>query len=384
MRKFVYTICLYLLLGSSARCYDELQENVTQYRVYEGDEGISENSAIQEMKWRDEDLARHIKETPDLKSKITNKYLEGIFRWYSGGPWISNDILGFQTYQVKLINRHPEWVPLIMDGCQRPIFQAFSPPWDTRYDSETSLFQPSYFSSIEILPYHEGCTWEKSREAYRRLFEQYRTVRQYINHSDWGIQRFNAARQTLSETDPVSSRQEHFLVWMMRSIPGVLARFPTREGVEELCQQMEAYPGWNTLAAANALSVCTSEETLPRVKVAFETARRIRSEIGIFDTEDYLMPLEYQRLAARLADVKADLSGMIEGAGFRLIKPDWTAMQDITWNESPPIATSHPAKRTGASVVAAPEIQSPKWYWALLLLVPVTWLARGAWDRRRP
>ena len=384
MKKIVYTVCFSLLLGCRACCYDELQDNLPQYRIYEDDKAISEDYAIERYKNHLTDLENDLKNNPLKKSSIENKSLEAIFRWQTLGPNISNSMPGLQTFQVKVINQHPEWVPLILEGCRRPIFQAFSPGWSFRYDSETAVFQPQYFNSIEILPYHEGCTWERSREVYRRLLEQYSIVRQYINHSDWMIQRFNSVRQGLSETDPVSSRYEMKLVWMMRSIPGVLARFPTKEGVEELCQQIEAYPGWNTLAAANALSVCTSEETLPRVKLAFKTAKRIRKEMELPLSDDNNLPLEYQRLAARLADVKADLSGMIEGAGFRLIKPDWTAMQDITWNESPPIATSKPAKRTGASVVAAPEIQSPKWYWALLLLVPVTWLARGAWDRRRP
>ena len=345
MKNFYYVVCFCSLAISHARSGDELQDNLPQYRVYEGDEGISENTAIQKMKSRDEFLARRIEETPDLKSKLENQYLESIFRWYSGGPKVENYMLGWQTYQMRLINRHPEWVPLIMDGCRRPIFQAFSPPWDTRYDSETSLFQPSYFSSIEILPYHEGCTWEKSREVYGKLLEQYSTARQYKNHSDWGMKKFNKVRYEQPESNPGYSVQEHYFVWMMRSIPGVLARFPTREGVEELCQQMEAYPGWNTLAAANALSVCTSEETLPRVKLAFETAKRIRKEMRLYLSDDNDLPLEYQRLAARLADVKTDLSGMMEGAGFRLIKPDWSAMKDMAWNASQPTVPSQPANR---------------------------------------
>lgn len=262
------------------------------------------------------------------------------------------------------------------------MFRTFQVGWDERYDSETTPFQPPSFNSIELLPFHEGCTWENSRKVYRRLLEQYRAMRQYINFSDWKIARFNGARTGLSETDPASSRFESYLVWMMRSIPGVLARFPTREGVEELCQQMEAYPGWNNLAAANALSVCTGEETLPRVKTAFETARRIRKEVGFSHSGEYQMPLEYQRLAARLADVKADLSGMMEGAGFRLIKPDWSAAQEATWNESPPIATSPATHRVGITGTVVSELKPFAWYWLLLLLVPATWLARGVWERR--
>jgi hypothetical protein len=380
MKKSFYIGSLLLVMSAAGFCGDDLQDNLPQYTLHREELLKTEEVAALELKRLEKMNDRYIKERPEKTKKFALEGLERIFRWYSSGVKVDDTTPAFQTYQVKLINQHPEWVPLILDGCRRPIFQAFSPGWEVRYDSETAVFQPQYFNSMEILPYHEGCTWEKCRLVYRMLLEQYRTARQYMNHSDWQMQRFDKVRYEQTELNPGASIQENYLRWMMRSIPGVLARFPTPEGVEELCQQMEAYPGWTTLAAANALSVCTSEETLPRVKGAFETAKRIRREIFPNQGDLFQMPMEYTRLAARLADVKADLTGMMEGSGFRLIKPDWSAAKDQTWNQIP-LSASLSVKQPGPAVTTASGIKSPPWNWALLLLIPVTWLVRRAWDR---
>ena len=382
MKILLLELTILLYACAFARGSHDLLDQIPQYSPNENYADVSEDYAEKRYQEHQDDLAKALKKDPQNASKINNRSLDLIFRWYTMGARVVNDTQGLQLFQVKLMNRHPEWVPMILEGCRRPIFQAFSPVWDERYDSENAVFQPPYFNSIEMLPYHEGCTWENSREVYRRLLEQYRTVRQYLNHSDWMIQRFNKARQEVSATDPVGSLQENYLRWMLRSIPGVLARFPTREGVEELCQQLEAPPGWNTLAAANALSVCTSEETLPRVKAAFEKARRIRLETGETPADSYQNPLEYQRLAARLADVKADLSGMMEGAGFRLIKPDWRAARDTDWNQIPPVGSAlRDDGEQSRPMLAASQNKTSGWSWLWVLLIPITWMGRGAWDR---
>jgi hypothetical protein len=381
MKFSTLIILISLSLGNTTYSFDELADFLPQVQPLLGDAPPSEADAIQ---WHRELLQREerkIKETPNQTNRIKNEILEVLFRWESSHPQFYTGMIGAQSYRCKLINQHPEWVPYILKGCMEPIFRAFQMGWDERYASEDTPFQPAYFNSIELLPFHEGCTWENSREVYRRLLEQYRAVRQYINFSDWKIVRRGNIKGEYGEEGPKSSIYERYLTWMMRSIPGVLARFPTKEGVEELCQQLEAYPGSNSLAAANALSVCTSAETVERVKTAFQAARRIRKERQLSLSTDDKMPLEYQRLAARIANVNADLSAMPEGAGFRLIKPDWSAARDTTWNTSPAIVTSPNSNPPMPTALTVPTIPTPLWHWLLLLLAPAAWLARGAWDR---
>jgi hypothetical protein len=383
MKLFLSCLLLLLIIRPGFVCRAE-RLDLPQFREIEGYTGATEEDAIQQVKRLGQNEAA-IKLNPQDKAKIEKKSLELLLRWPSGWTTVDYSMMGFQTYWVKLMQQHPEWVPLILEGCARPIFQSFQPGWDERYDSDSSVFQPQYFPSIELLPFHDGCTWENSRAIYRQILEQYRTARQHLNQTNWQSHLYNLAPKIDScDGPPGHSYSEVYLIRMLRSIPGVLARFPTAEGVEEMCQQLEAYPGYDTLAAANALSVCTSEATLPRVRKAFETAKRIRNEFFPGQGDLFQMPFEYARLQARLADVKADLSGMMEGAGFRLIKPDWSAWKDTTWNTIPPAAAvaASPAmsSKSPSSSTVAPSDSFP--WWLALLLALVSLVARGYWDRR--